>query len=250
MHVPPKRAARVLPGPAHRVQFVPAMISTHTEAEPNGPRERLMLRGEGTLSDAELLAILLGTGTPGAPVNVVAQSLIERLGGLPGIRRAGLSAMSACPGVGEAKACRIRAAFELGVRSCERALQPRALIACSNDVVDAFRARLADATREHFFALALDARQRVAAEILVAVGSLTACAVSPSDVFRLLLREPAAAVIFVHNHPSGEPAPSREDVALTERLRQAGALLGIKVLDHVIIAREGHFSFLDAGLLE
>ena len=112
------------------------------------------------------------------------------------------------------------------------------------------RPRLLHAAREHFFALALDARQRLTAEILVAIGSLTACAVTPADVFRLLLREPAAGVIFVHNHPSGEPTPSREDVSLTERLRQAGALLGIKVLDHVIVGSEGHFSFLDSGLLE
>jgi DNA repair protein RadC len=220
------------------------------DSEPTGPRERLMLRGEHALSDADLLAVLLGTGTAGAPVHTVAQGLITRLGGLRGLRRAGLAAISACAGVGPIKACRIRAALELGVRACEKPLHPRTLIACSNDVAEAMRPRLLDAAREHFFALALDARQRLTAEILVAIGSLTACAVTPADVFRLLLREPAAGVIFVHNHPSGEPSPSREDVALTERLRQAGALLGIKVLDHVIVANEGHFSFLDAGLLE
>lgn len=225
------------------------MISLEPETT-TGPRERLMLRGEHALSDTELLAILLGTGTAGAPVGMVAQGLIERLGGLPGVRRAGLAAMSACPGVGPTKACRIRAAFELGLRSCEKPLQAGALIGCSTDVADAMRPRLLDAAREHFFALALDARHRLRAEILVAIGSLTACAVTPADVFRLLLREPTAGVIFVHNHPSGDPSPSREDVALTERLRQAGTLLGIKVLDHVVIGREGHFSFLDAGLLE
>jgi DNA repair protein RadC len=116
-------------------------------------------------------------------------------------------------------------------------------------VAAALGPRLRDATREHFFALALDAKNRPVAEILVALGGLTACAISPADVFRLVLKEPAAAVIFVHNHPSGEPTPSADDVSVTERLRKAGALLGVSVLDHVILGRDTHFSFLDAGLL-
>jgi len=223
---------------------------TDPSARPSGPRERMMLNGERALSDAELVAVLLGTGAPGDPVGVVAQKLIERHGGLSGLRRAGLSAMSACPGVGVTKACRIRAALELGIRICTKPLEHRMVIGCSTDVAESMRPRFLDASREHFFALALDSRQRLTSEILVAIGSLTACAVSPADVFRLLLREPAAGVIFVHNHPSGEPTPSREDVTLTERLRQAGSLLGIKVLDHVILGHERHFSFLDAGLLE
>ena len=140
-------------------------------------------------------------------------------------------------------------ALELGMRASSRPLSPHAAIRCSNDVAAALRPRLRDATREHFFAVALDVRQRPIAEILVAVGSLTACAVTPGDVFRLVLKEPAAGVIFVHNHPSGEPSPSAEDISLTERLRQAGALLGVKVVDHVILGHDGHFSFLDAGLL-
>jgi DNA repair protein RadC len=226
-----------------------------TDVEPvpmpafSGPRERLMLKGEQALSDAELLAIVLGTGTHGDPVAVVAQRLLERVGGLSGLQRAGLAAISASPGIGATKACRLRAALELGTRASSRPLDKRAPIRCSNDVAAALRPRLREEGREHFFALALDVRQRPIAEILVAVGSLTACAITPGDVFRQVLREPAAAVIFVHNHPSGEPAPSTEDIQLTDRLRQAGALLGIKVLDHVVLGRDGHFSFLDAGLL-
>jgi DNA repair protein RadC len=215
----------------------------------SGPRERLMLSGEHMLSDAELLAVVLGTGAPGDPVAVVAQRLLERVGGLAGLQRAGLAVISDSPGIGTTKACRLRAAIELGVRASSRPLHKHAPIRCSNDVAAALRPRLRDEGREHFFALALDVRQRPIAEILVAVGSLTACAITPGDVFRQVLREPAAAVIFVHNHPSGEPAPSSEDIQLTERLRQAGALLGIKVLDHVVLGHDGHFSFLDAGLI-
>ena len=224
-------------------------MTTTTVPEPCGPRERLMLRGEQALSDAELLAVVLGTGAVGAPVAVVAQTLLQQLGGLSGLQRAGIAAISACSGVGRSKACRLRAALELGARASSRKLSPHAPIRCSNDVADALRPRLRGETREHFFALPLDVRQRPIAEILVAVGSLSACAVAPGDVFRLVLKEAAAGVIFVHNHPSGEPSPSVEDIGLTERLRQAGALLGIKVLDHVILGHDGHFSFLDAGLL-
>jgi DNA repair protein RadC len=220
-----------------------------TTPDSSGPRERLQLQGEQALSDAELLAVVLGTGARGAPVGVVAQSLLERVGGLSGLQRAGIAALSACPGVGMSKACRLRAALELGLRASSRRLSPHAAVRCSSDVADALRGRLRDESREHFFALALDIRQRPIAEILVAVGSLSACAVTPADVFRLVLKEPAAGVIFVHNHPSGEPSPSVEDMALTERLHKAGALLGVKVLDHVILGHEGHFSFLDAGLL-
>lgn len=217
--------------------------------EPIGPRERLMMNGEQTLSDAELLAVVLGTGAPGDPVGVVAQKLIEQIGGLRGLRHAGIAAMSACPGIGMTKACRLRAALELGVRLSTRPLHRGEPVRSSLDVAAVLRPRLRDAAREHFFALTLDAKNRPVAEILVAVGGLTACAVTPADVFRLVLREPAAGVIFAHNHPSGEPGPSPEDVSVTERLRQAGALLGLKVLDHVILGHDGHFSFLDAGLI-
>jgi DNA repair protein RadC len=208
-----------------------------------------MLSGEQTLSDAELVAVLLVAGSARDPVGVLAQKLIERVGGLHGMRRAGLAAISACPGIGVTKACRLRAALELGVRLSARPLHPRTPLQHSRDVAAALRPRLRDATREHFFAVTLDVKNRPVAEILVAVGGLSACAVTPADVFRLVLREPAAAVIFVHNHPSGEPAPSADDVSVTERLRQAGALLGVQVLDHVILGHATHFSFLDAGLL-
>jgi DNA repair protein RadC len=208
-----------------------------------------MMSGEQTLSDAELLAVLLGTGAPGDPVGIVAQRLLEQSGGLAGLRHAGLAAISTCPGIGLTKACRLRAAIELGVRLAARPLHRGEPVRSSLDVVAVLRPRLRDASREHFFALTLDAKNRPVAEILIAVGGLTACAVAPADVFRLVLREPAAGVIFAHNHPSGEPSPSAEDVSMTERLRQAGALLGLKVLDHVILGHDGHFSFLDAGLM-
>jgi DNA repair protein RadC len=175
--------------------------------------------------------------------------VLHELGGLAALRRAGVGTLEQLNGVGPGKASRILAAIELGRRVVSRPLPRRARIGSSREVYAALRPRLGDADTERFLAIALDAKNRPVAELEIARGGLSACPVSPADVFRALLREAAAGVVFVHNHPSGEPSPSSEDVALTERLRLAGDLLGVRVLDHVIIGREGWFSFLDAGLL-
>ena len=227
-----------------------ALLSKPTDGAPPGPRERLMLRGEQSLSDEELLAVLLGTGSIGEPVRVVAARLLHDLGGPGGLRRAGVATLSRQSGVGPIKACRIRAALELGARASSQPLTPREPVRSSKDVYAALGPRLASAEREHFYALALDAKHRPLAEILLAIGGLTACGVAPADLFRAVLREPAAAVVLVHNHPSGDPAPSDDDVVLTRKLAAAGALLGLSVVDHVIIGRDGYFSFTDAGLLQ
>jgi DNA repair protein RadC len=208
-----------------------------------------MLAGEHSLSDSELLAVLLGTGSIGQPVSVVAQRLLCELGGLDGIRRAGIGALSERLGIGISKACRIRAALELGLRASARPLLARDPIRSSRDVHAALGPRLATAEREHFYAIALDAKHRPLAEILLAVGGLTACGIAPADLFRAVLREPAASIVLVHNHPSGDPAPSDDDVLLTRKLVEAGKLIGLAVLDHVVIGRGGYFSFMDAGLL-
>ena len=214
-----------------------------------GPRERMRVVGTERLSDAELLALLLGTGARAEPVSVLASRILHELGGIAGLRRIGAGALEQLAGVGPTKASRIVAAIELGRRVATRPLPRGERIGSSRDVDAALRPRLGDADAERFVAIALDAKNRPVAEVEVARGGLSACPVSPSDVFRSLIKEAAAGVVFVHNHPSGEPSPSAEDVELTERLRAAGELLGVRVLDHVIIGREGYFSFLDAGLL-
>lgn len=214
-----------------------------------GARERMRAVGSEGLSDAELLAVLLGTGARSEPVGVLASRLLHELGGIAALRRVGVGTLEQLSGVGPGKASRILAAIELGRRVVSRPLPRRARIGSSREVYAALRPRLGDADTERFLAIALDAKNRPVAELEIARGGLSACPVSPADVFRALLREAAAGVVFVHNHPSGEPSPSSEDVALTERLRRAGDLLGVRVLDHVIIGREGWFSFLDAGLL-
>lgn len=221
------------------------MEATITE----GPRERMRAVGSEGLSDAELLAILLGTGARREPVGVLASRLLHEVGGIAALSRVGAGALEQIAGLGPGKASRIVAAVELGRRVVTRPLPRGARVGSSRDVDAALRPRLAAADVEHFIAIALDAKNRPIGEIEIARGGLSACPVSPADVFRALLREAAAGVVFVHNHPSGEPSPSADDVALTERLRRAGELIGVRVLDHLIIGREGYFSFLDAGLL-
>jgi DNA repair protein RadC len=214
-----------------------------------GPRERLLRVGQEALSDGELVALLLGTGTSDAPVVELATRLLAQEGGLGGLERMGVGRMAQTRGVGRGKACRLVAAFELGRRVAARPLAAGAKLQSSQAVDAALRPRLARSPVEQFLAIPLDAKNRAMGELRLSLGGLTACPVSPADVFRALLREAAAGVVFVHNHPSGEPSPSPEDVAMTERLREAGDLLGVRVVDHVIVAREGYFSFLDAGLL-
>lgn len=221
------------------------MEATTTE----GPRERMRAVGSEGLSDAELLAILLGTGARREPVGVLASRLLHEVGGIAALSRVGAGALEQIAGLGPGKASRIVAAVELGRRVVTRPLPRGARVGSSRDVDAAMRPRLAAADVEHFIAIALDAKNRPIGEIEIARGGLSACPVSPADVFRALLREAAAGVVFVHNHPSGEPSPSADDVALTERLRRAGELIGVRVLDHLVIGREGYFSFLDAGLL-
>lgn len=222
-------------------------MDTSTSFE--GPRERLGSVGPARLSNAELIALLLGTGTSRDPVGVLASRVLAEAGGLHGLAKLGPGALEQLSGLGPTKAARLVAAVELGRRVTARPLERRARISSSRDVDAAFRPRLADLDVELFCAVALDAKSRPIRELEIARGGLSACPVAPADVFRALVREAAASVIVVHNHPSGEPTPSPEDVALTDRLARAGEILGIRLLDHVVIGREGYFSFLDAGLL-
>jgi DNA repair protein RadC len=157
--------------------------------------------------------------------------------------------LSSWAGIGPSKAARLVASFELGRRAASRPMTKRSPIRSSRDIVAALTPLLADSEVERFLAIPADARNRPIGRIELAKGGLHACPVSPADAFRSLLRAAASGVVFVHNHPSGDPSPSPEDIALTDRLERAGELVGVRVLAHVILAREGSFSFADAGLL-
>ncbi len=214
----------------------------------HGPREKLASCGVDHLSDGELIAILLGTGSRNEPVPALAERLLLRAGGLRGLAQAGSAELAQVTGIGFGKAARIVAALELGRRAGALPLVRGARLSSSEDVFRAFGPLLGTLKHEELWAVALDARQRVLTRLLLARGGVSGCALSPADVFRPLLREAASAVILIHNHPSGTCDPSREDLGFTERLAQVGELLGIYLLDHVIVSREGYFSCLDSGL--
>jgi DNA repair protein RadC len=214
-----------------------------------GPRERLALYGRAALSDTDLVAILLGTGSQAFSVSVTAERLLDDAGGLPGVAKLSLAQLEAQTGIGTTKACRVISAIELGVRVATRPLERRRAITSSRDIDAALRPRFAREPREHFLAIALDAKNQPLAELTIGIGGSLACAIAPADVFRPVLQAAAVGVVFVHNHPSGDPHPSEADIAITERLCQAGQILGVAVLDHVVLGAQGYYSFADAGLL-
>ncbi|CAG0977687.1 hypothetical protein MYXO_01673 [Myxococcaceae bacterium] len=211
------------------------------------PRERLVAQGVEALSDAELLALLLRTGARGEPVVALAQALLERAGGLRALSRTAPGELESSAGVGPSKSASVVAAFELGRRVATKRVRPGDSVASPRDVHLHFHPRLRDAAHERFLVVLLDGRHRFLREVMVSQGTLTASLVHPREVFRPALREAAAAVLLVHNHPSGDPSPSREDIEVTERLVHAGRLLGVDVLDHVIVAEQGYVSLREAG---
>jgi DNA repair protein RadC len=212
---------------------------------PGLPRERLLASGPRTLSDAELLALVLGTGTGRLSARGAALGLLEQVP-MPELAWASAETLAALPGIGLARAASIAAAFELGRRGAwapprrgERCLDPA-------QVFELLRPA-AHAEREGFHIVLLDVRGRLLRTHQVAEGSLTQCPVSPRDVLRPAVKEGAHGIVFAHNHPSGDPSPSADDLALTERLRAGADLVGVLARDHVIVAAGGYYSFVEAG---
>lgn len=217
--------------------------------ETERPRERLLAKGPDALSDAHLLAILLRTGRPNSSAVQVAMELLDRLGGVGGLARCGVDELCATHGVGPAKAAQLKAAVELGRRSLTAPLSTGMRISSSADLFRHFHPGLRDLKRELFKVVLLDAKNAVLRETTVSEGSLTLSVVHPREVFALAVRESAAGILLLHNHPSGDPTPSPEDRSLTDRLVAAGRLLGIRVLDHLIIGDGRYVSFADQGWL-
>ena len=179
----------------------------------------------------------------------LARRLIDRAGGLVSLAAISLRELESIPGLGPAKAANLLAAFELGRRLASAPLERGQAIRSPADVQRHFQPRWRDRRRESFHALQLDGRHRLTSVDEVSVGTLTASLVHPREVFREAIRNAAAALLLVHHHPSGDPSPSPEDRSVTERLVAAGRLLGIRVVDHVIVADSGYFSFQEAGLI-
>ena len=215
-----------------------------------GPRERLERLGPDALRDAELLALLLRTGVRGCDAVAVAEHLLAHHGGLHGLARCGAPELAAAPGVGPAKSATLCASLELGRRLASGRLRAGTPIRTPEDVHRHFHPSLRHLAQERFLVLLLDGRHRLMRHEVVSQGTLTASLGHPREVFRPALRQAAAALVLVHNHPSGDPTPSAEDREVTTRLARAGEILGIRVLDHVVVAERGYCSLREEGLLE
>jgi DNA repair protein RadC len=216
------------------------------------PREKLAEKGARALGPAELLAVLIrtGDGHNGRTALDIARDVWvahrERWGVLA---QATVQELAAHRGMGPAKAASVAAALEIGRRLGRRTMTPEEPFRTSRQVFEHYARQLSGVKKERFYCLLLDTRNRFLHDERVSEGTLTASLVHPREAFRVAVREAASAVIFVHNHPSGDPSPSREDVELTRRLSEAGKILGIRVLDHVIVAEDGWYSFSDQGEL-
>jgi len=214
------------------------------------PREKLQRVGAAGLGDNELLAIVLGQGLPRASVLELANAVLTAVGGLHGLVRATVDELQRVPGIGPARAAQLVAAIEAGRRTLVRGRRERAQILSSRDVADLLVPQYGGRPVEQFGVVLLDTKHRVLRISLLSVGTLDASIVHPREVFREAANGGAAAIILFHNHPSGDPGPSADDVALTRRLMHAGEMMGIDVLDHVIIAENRFHSLRDAGDLK
>jgi len=211
------------------------------------PRERLARHGVSALSNRELLTLLLGSGSAQATALDVAESLLGA--GLRGLAERSLPDLERVKGLGRAKATRLLAALELGARLASEGRTPAASFRTPQDAARYLLPRYGARPVETFGLLALDVRHRLRREAVVSVGCLTSSLVHPREVFQEAIVSRAAAIILFHNHPSGDPEPSAEDLSLTRRLASAGTLLGIEVLDHVVLGAGRVVSLKDRGVL-
>lgn len=214
------------------------------------PRERLVSLGPGALSDAEVLALILGTGGGGLGVLDLAARVLADVGGTDRLARVGVPDLARVPGIGPAKAAEVVAALELGRRAARAMAGERPQILGPEDAAALLEPRLGHLDREETVVLILDRKHRVLREVVVGVGGVSSSPMEAREIFSAALREPcAAAVLVAHNHPSGDPSPSAEDLAVTHRLEEAADILGLELLDHLVVAAGGWTSLRERGAL-
>lgn len=212
------------------------------------PREKLLLSGPETLSEQELLAIILRTGTKETSALDLAQTLLVE-GGLLALNNLSVEELSAYKGMGLAKTAQLKAAIELGKRLTKYSLGPRPVIKCPHDIGKLLMAEMSGFDKEYFRIVNLNTKNQVISVDTVSVGSLNASLVHPREVFKISLKRNAASIILVHNHPSGDTQPSQEDINITKRLCDAGDILGVEVLDHIIIGHNIFLSMKEKGYI-
>jgi DNA repair protein RadC len=204
------------------------------------PRERLIQNGAENLSNIELLAIIIGTGTRSETTLELSQRILTEFKSLGALGVSTLEELLEIDGIGEAKAAKVLASLELGKRLSRASPTVRRTIESPQDVVEVLMPGMRYLDREHFKALILNTKNQILRIVNVSVGSLNSSVVHPRELYKMVIRHNGAAVIVAHNHPSGDPTPSTEDIILTKRLIKAGRILGIELLDHIILG-DGHF---------
>ena len=223
-------------------------FTIHDLPKEERPRERLVELGEQALSIQELLQIILGRGSAGESVSVTAQKLLSQFGSLEKLSEASIEELSSIKGIGPAKATQIKAVFEIGRRiSTQTPSYKSKELNNPQKVHKLIKNKLKNYYKEHFYIILLNSRNWSIAE--VSIGSLNASIVHPREVFSEAIKNKAASVIFVHNHPSGNPEPSEDDLEITKRLVNGGKILGIEVVDHIIVAKDKFMSFKEKGII-
>ena len=237
----PDASAKSTPAHAGRPLYQPTIRQLPANER---PRERLREHGPRYLNNAELVAILLRTGIAGENAINLANRIIAEFAGLGGLARAEYAELCDQRGLGDAKTCQIMAALELGRRIASLAPEERAQISCPQDAANLVSAEMELLAQEHLVVLLLNTRNQVVARRTIYIGTVNSSAVRPAEVLRPAVRENAPSIIIVHNHPSGDPTPSPEDVAITRDLVAAGKLMDIELLDHLVIGQGGRFTSL------
>jgi DNA repair protein RadC len=219
-------------------------------AEDDRPREKLVLKGRHSLSDAELLAILLGSGTRNESAVDLAKNVLNLAGGNLGeLSKLSLTDLVTVKGIGQARAVTILAALELGRRRNEAEVMVRDKITTSRDAYEIFRSTMGDRPYEEFWIILLNRANKVIRKVNISEGGISGTVVDPKKIFKISLDHHASSIILGHNHPSGVVTPSEADCRITKKLREAGAMLEVTVLDHLIIGDGIYYSFADEGAL-
>ncbi|MEL7118994.1 MAG: DNA repair protein RadC [Bacteroidota bacterium] len=218
-------------------------------SESDRPREKLLNKGKEQLSDAELLAILLGSGSKNESALALARRMLSQYNNsISELQKAGISELTQFRGIGKVKAITIISALELASRA-EESSSPMVQIGNSRNAFEAIRQQLRDLKHEEFWVIFLNRANRIIAKICISKGGITATVVDPKILFKKALEHFACGIILAHNHPSGNLKPSQSDIKLTHKLKNAAQSLDIKILDHLIIAGSGYYSFADEGVL-